>query len=84
MKNPITEFKRICNTQNNALTVSDSWKLMGGYLIIGSAAAGVVSLTVHGAEKVQDRISEYRYERTNKKMAKLHAEHEELMKNVES
>ena len=51
MKSPISEFKRLCNTPNNALTVSDSWKLVGGYLIIGSIAGGAVSLGVHVVEK---------------------------------
>lgn len=84
MKNPISEFRRLLKTPQSSLTVSDSWKLVGGYLIIGSVASGAVSLTVHGAEKAQERFTDLRYKRADKKLAKMHAEHEELMKNVES
>jgi hypothetical protein len=84
MKSPISEFKRLCNTPNNALTVSDSWKLVGGYLIIGSIAGGAVSLGVHVVEKAQDRMYGYRSTRRLNKLTKMYEEHEQLLKEQES
>lgn len=84
MKSPISEFKRLCNTPNNALTVSDSWKLFGGYLLIGSITGGAVSLGVHVVEKAQVRMYDYRSIRRTKRLTKMYAEHEELLKEQES